>query len=416
MAGAILQVVPDSTMSLLRDPYRFVSERAATTGSDVFEIRLLLRRSICMTGPEAAAVFYDPARFQRAGAAPLRLQHTLFGQGGVQGLDAAPHHDRKQAFLDIVSPDRVEDLVATVSRHWSAAANAWAEADEIQLYPQLQDLLTRAACEWAGVPLSECEVDVRTRQITALFDAAGAVGPRHWRSRLARKAADRWAETLIENIRAESLRPPPRSAATVFANHRRPNGQRLPARVAGVELLNVIRPTVAVAVYLTFVAHALARYPEWKSRLAAGDGSEDEMFVQEIRRCYPFFPAVTAIVREDFEWHHHHFRKGRRALLDLYGTNHDPRAWPHPDRFDPERFRNWHGDPYTLIPQGGGDPRIHHRCPGEPISVRLMILAVEMLVRRLEYVVVSPDQPVEYTRLPALPRDGLVIRDVTKLQ
>ena len=50
---------------------------------------------------------------------------------------------------------------------------------------------------------------------------------------------------------------------------------------------------MAVAVYLTFVAHALASHPEWRTRLAGGDGSEDEMFVQEVRRSYPFFPAIT---------------------------------------------------------------------------------------------------------------------------
>jgi fatty-acid peroxygenase len=80
-------MITDSTLALFRNPYRFISERASAIGEDVFETRLLLRRTICMTGPESAALFYDPAHFQRAGAAPARLQRTLFGEGGVQGLD-----------------------------------------------------------------------------------------------------------------------------------------------------------------------------------------------------------------------------------------------------------------------------------------------------------------------------------------
>ena len=47
---------PDSTIALLRDPYRFLSRRAAELGVAVFETRLMLRRTTCMTGAEAAAV------------------------------------------------------------------------------------------------------------------------------------------------------------------------------------------------------------------------------------------------------------------------------------------------------------------------------------------------------------------------
>jgi fatty-acid peroxygenase len=401
---------PDSTLALMRNPYGFVSARATALGEDVFETRILLRRTICMTGPEAAEVFYDAARFQRAGAAPVRLQRTLFGRGGVQGLDGQVHRARKELFTEIVSPARVDDLVQLVSEQWVAAASRWGEAGEVWLYPEVQRVLTIAACSWAGAPLADAEVDLRTREISALFDDAGGVGPRHWRSRLARRAADRWAQRVIEDVRTGATRPPQYAAAHVIATHRTPDGQLLPARIAGVELLNVVRPTVAVSVYITLVAHALARHPEWHRRLATGDGTEDEMFVQEVRRFYPFFPAVAAIVRDTFEWHGHQFRRGRRTLLDLHGTNHDPRTWSHPDRFDPERFRTWEPDPYTFVPQGGGDVETHHRCPGEPISVRLMISAVDLLTRRLDYVVVRPDEPIDDRRLPALPRDGFAVR------
>lgn len=71
---------------------------------------------MCMTGPDAAAVVYDPARFQRAGAAPGRLEKTLFGEGGVQGLDGEEHRHRKQNFLDIITPAQVDDLAAAGRR------------------------------------------------------------------------------------------------------------------------------------------------------------------------------------------------------------------------------------------------------------------------------------------------------------
>lgn len=400
--------MPDHTLPLLANPYHFISETARRLGTDAFETRLLLRRTICMTGPEAAAVFYDPARFQRSGAAPGRLEKTLFGQGGVQGLDGEEHQHRKQVFLDIITPEATGDLAATVTRYWSVYAERWAQAGQVELYPQIQELLTRAVCEWAGVALAEDEVSERTRQLTALFDDAGAIGPRHWRSRVARKSADRWARALIASIRAGELQPPPASTAYRIARHTASDGTPLPAQIAAVELLNVLRPTIAVSVYVTFVAHALAEHPEWRQRLTAGDGAEDMLFVQEVRRHYPFFPAVAAVVREDFLWGGQRFAKGQRVLFDLYGTNHDPRGWDRPDRFDPTRFDGWDGDPYTFVPQGGGDRETDHRCPGEPLAMSLMTVAVEQLCRRQSYTIDS-SPPLDDKRLPALPH-GLVIR------
>jgi fatty-acid peroxygenase len=56
---------PDATLALLADPYRFVSKQCRAYGSDLFETRLMFRKTICMTGPEAAQLFYDQSRFMR---------------------------------------------------------------------------------------------------------------------------------------------------------------------------------------------------------------------------------------------------------------------------------------------------------------------------------------------------------------
>nr|WP_281429914.1 cytochrome P450 [Sulfitobacter faviae] len=56
------------------------------------------------------------------------------------------------------------------------------------------------------------------------------------------------------------------------------------------------------------------------------------------RRLYPFFPAVAARVKSDFEWRGHRFPKGYRVLLDLYGTNTDARSWDAPQEFRPSGF------------------------------------------------------------------------------
>lgn len=403
---------PESTLALARDPYRFISRRCREHGTDVFMARILLHSTLCMTGRDYTELFCDAARFQRAGAAPARLQKTLFGRGGVQGLDDEPHRHRKAMFVALAVPAQVDHLVAITGRWWQRYLARWAERQEIVLYGELHRLLTQAVCEWAGVPLPEAEVDQRTQDLTAMFDAAGDIGPRHWRARLARKRANRWVGRLVQAIRKGEYAPPAGSAAHRIAWHRDLDGELLPSRIAAVELLNVLRPTVAVSVYMVFAAVALHTYPDVRARVENGEPDYTTWFVQEVRRFYPFFPAVTAVVRKDFEWRDYPFFKGTPAILDLYGTNHDPRVWSEPDDFKPERFARWDEDPYAFIPQGGGEVRKHHRCPGEPIAVALTRQAVEFLTGAIRYDLPRQDLATDMTRTPALPRSGFLMSRV----
>ncbi len=402
----------DGTLALIRDPYGFVSERCRSYGSDLFETRLMLRRTICMTGPEAAELFYDRSRFVRRGATPGRIQKTLFGRGGVQGLDDEAHRHRKRMLMSLMTPERIGRLAELTAEQWRAYARKWAVMGRVVLYDEVREMLTRAVCEWAGIPLDEAEVGLRTRQLTALFDGAGAVGPKHWRSRLARKRAERWTGTLVGRIRSGELRPPEHSAAHVIAWHRDPDGELLSPRVAAVELLNVLRPTVAISVYVVFIAHALHRHPECRRKLRANEDGYPELFVQEVRRFYPFFPAVGARARYDFEWKGYRFPKGRRVILDLHETNHDARTWDMPEEFRPERFRRWEGNPFDFVPQGGGDHYLNHRCAGEWITIELMKVASHFLAGRITYDVPEPDPRIDRSRLPALPQRPFVISNV----
>lgn len=403
---------PDSTLAFRRDPYRFIARRCRQLGADVFQTRLLLRKTLCMSGPEAAAVFYDHSYFRRRGASPGRVQRTLFGKGGVQGLDGDTHRHRKAMFMALMTPENLDRLLAETEAAWADAVDQWPEDEAVSLYDQCHGLLTRAVCAWAGVPLPEAEVDRRTHELTTLFDNAGDVGPSHWRARFDRKRANAWIEGVIKQIRAGEHLPDEHAAAHVMAHHRDEAGNLLPARIAAVELLNVLRPVVAVSVYITFVAHALEMHPEVRAGLVDGGDEQRAAFAQEVRRFYPFFPAVVAVTREAFTWHDYAFPPNTRVLLDLYGTNHDPRTWTDPETFRPARFLETKPGPYEFVPQGGGDHHIQHRCPGEAITSRLMEQAADLLVHRLDYEVPEQDMEVDYQRLPALPRDGLLLRRV----
>ena len=92
-----------------------------------------------------------------------------------------------------------------------------------------------------------------------------------------------------------------------------------------------------------------------------------------------------------FEWRGHAFVEGTWVMLDIYGTNHDPRIWEDPGAFRPERFASWDNNPYTFTPQGGGAHSVNHRCAGEAFTVELIKCAVRLLTRTVEYDVPAQD-------------------------
>lgn len=402
----------DHTVALLRDPYRFISTMGAQLGSNVFMGRLLLTPTICLRGADGADLFYRSPRLIRHGAGLRRIEKTLVGKGGVQGLDDEAHRHRKALFLTIISPERIRMLVALVTHAWTEVTARLAPGRTMVFYDVARELLMRTTCAWAGVPLPTRDLPRRTREVAALFDHAGSIGPRHWWARLARRRCERWMSGLVSEVRTGRLQLSPDSALHQIAFHRDHLGRELPLEVAAVEMLNVIRPTVAVAVYLVQALHALHLHPHCGPLIiAAGDASDayPHWFVQEVRRWYPFFPAAVARVRETFTWHDYRFPGGHRVLFDLYGTNHDEQIWGDPQAFRPERFQGWVDDGISLVAQGGGDRRFTHRCPGEPLAIALMTETIKHFARHRRYEIPPQNLDLDYRRLPALPHSRLIM-------
>lgn len=398
----------DATPALLRDPYGFVPERCRRLGAALFATRLMLRPAVCMQGEAAARLFYEPGRFVRAGAMPPSTLRLLQDLGSVQMLEGAEHRHRKAMFMAFATPAEVKRLTGIFAEEWRRALRPGRRPRRIRLLAALRPILTASACRWAGVPPAAVDTVALARQLAAMVDHAGGVGPSVLWALWLRGRAKRWAEDLLRAVRRGSVVVPAGSPVEAVARHRDPRGEPLAPEVAAVELLNLLRPTVAVDRFVVFAAMALDRHPD----LAAGLGSDEaalRAFVQEVRRTAPYFPLVGGRAAADFEALGHRFAAGDWCLVSLYGTDHDPAAWPHPDRFDPARFAAA-GDPGpAFVPQGGGDPQAGHRCPGERATVELVVTALRLLLGETRRTVPAQDRRLDLSRAPARPADGFVI-------
>lgn len=409
MASPPRTAFPDSTLALLREGYRFGANRFERLHSPVFETRLLGRKVVMMRGREAAELFYDARRFRRRGAMPERVLKTLLGQGGVQALDGEAHRHRKAIFMSVMRPEGIDFLCERARRHWRAAAGNWPSREAFSLLDEAYTVFTQAAFDWAGLPLAPSESGGVSNDLRLLIESPARIGLTHWRGRLARKRADAWARRFIENIRSGTLELPAHSPARVVALHRELDGSLLPPPVAAVELLNLLRPTAAVSLFLAYGVIEMERAPDLRERLATDDVFL-EFFIQEVRRFYSFFPQVAAYVKEPFTWRGVAFPRNRWVLLDLFATNRDPLLWDAPEEFRPERFRGRDIGPYDFIPQGGGDPDVHHRCPGEWIALGLLRISMRFLAGQTTFELPSSSAELRFSQLPPIPGDCLLIR------
>jgi fatty-acid peroxygenase len=402
----------DNSLALMNEGYLFIKNRMDKYHTDLFITRLLGQKVICMSGQQAARIFYDPQLFQRNGAAPKRVQKTLFGENAIQSMDDEAHIHRKRLFMSLVTAPEQKKLSDIVLELLKASVGKWKGSKDIILFDEANLVLCQAVCEWAGVPLNNSEIREKADLFSAMVDAFGAVGPRHWKGRTARKETEKWIQALIESVRAGKVTAAKDAALYAMAFHKELNGLPLDSHMAAVELINVLRPVVAISTYIVFAALALHEYPECRTKLLSEGDEYAEMFVQEVRRFYPFGPFLGARVRRDFNWNGCNFKMGTLVLLDIYGMNHDPKIWDNPNAFRPERFKGWNSNLFDFIPQGGGDPAISHRCPGERITVEIMKTSINFLANQITYDI--PDQDFSYSlaRIPALPKSGIIMSNI----
>ncbi|MFW3172058.1 cytochrome P450 [Geodermatophilus sp. CPCC 206100] len=399
----------ENSLNAVAKGYGWLPDKRRSQGRRTVSARLLGLPVVGIVGPDAARFLYDEDHVRRSHAIPEPVQGTLFGKGAVHTLDGSEHRVRKAVFVALLmDDDRIGRLVERVTAAWDAAAPGWVRQERIVLFEEARVVLTRAVCDWAGVPLADDEVPGVARDLTALVDGFATGGPRHWRARRARGRLEARLSRLVADVRSGAATVPGGSVVDVLSGHRDADGEQLDPHGAAVELLNVIRPTVAISWFVAFSGHALVRWPQYRERLATGDVAFAEAWAHEVRRFYPFAPFIGGRAPREVEWDGERIPKHAMVLLDLYGQDHDADLWGDPYTFRPERFLGREIGAFELVPQGGGDPRTTHRCPGEQLTVAVLA-ALAVRLARLQVDVPEQDLSISLRRIPAVVASGVVL-------
>ena len=367
-------------------------DRRARRGGLDFHTRLLGRPAWVLGSQEGARAFYDESLAARAGVVPPPLAWLLFGRGAVHGLDGSAHRERKLLMMDILSADGLTPLVEGAEELLRQQVATW-NGQLVDVHAELVAAYGLAALRWAGIGLPAATGTEVSRCLASIVDGFGFSGSAYLRAWRARMRANRWARVLIGRVRSREVEAPDGSALAVLA------ASDLDDATAGVELLNVLRPTVAVAWLGAFAAVRIEQEPQWRERLVDGDPHVLRAFAQEVRRTAPFVPALAARAVRDARIGDCALRRGDLLVLDVIGIHHDPVRWPDPDAFAPQRFLGREPGAFDLVPQGGGHPA-GHRCPGEPSTLRLLAMTVHVLAETDFQVC---DASADRSRIPTLP-------------
>lgn len=114
--------------------------------------------------------------------------------------------------------------------------------------------------------------------------------------------------------------------------------------------------------------------------------------LKEVQRIYPAAYMVGRVAKQDAEIEGYFFPKGRESAINIYGIHRDPRFYPNPERFDPDRFSP---ENEQKLPKGahmpfGAGP---HFCIGSHFAMLAAPLVLATLIQRVTFELV-PGPPV----------------------
>jgi len=179
------------------------------------------------------------------------------------------------------------------------------------------------------------------------------------------------------------------------------------------------------AMNLTWTWYLLIEHPEIMARLKAevdaalGDRPATladlpnlkytDMVIKESMRIYPPAPSVGREPIRDLQLSGYTIPKGALLTLSIYGMHHNPKVFPNPEVFDPERFspENEKTIPrYGYLPFGAG-PRV---CIGNSFAMMEARLILATMVQQTDLSLVSGQKIVPKQLVTVRPVNGIEVK------
>jgi cytochrome P450 len=359
---------------------------------------------------------------------PLGKRHgndvlsPFLGAQSLLMLEPPQHLARRKMMLPPFHGERVQSYARLMERLTAAELDRLRAGDVVKVQPIAQ-ALTLDVIMQAVFGISDVAKRTELRRIfdelnTPLNTFAMFVPQLTRRARwnlLSRRPwrlKDELDAVLFEHIaatRADPLLSEREDILAMMVSARDEHGEGLSDEQLRDELITLLaagHETTATAT--AWGVELLVHNPAVMARAREGDDAYLDALVKEILRIRSPVPITSARhMLEPFTIGRWTIPYEMAVLVDAYGVHHDPRVYPEPHVFRPERFLEQQPDGYSFLPFGGGA----HRCLGASLALLELKVVLRALLERVELERTSSTQARPVPGGPTLrPRGGTRVR------
>ncbi len=296
----------------------------------------------------------------------MQKARYILGDGLLSSED--PFHMRQRRLAQpAFHRDRIAGYGRVIGQYASELTALWQDGELRNIYGDMQTLSLRIV----GKTLFDSELESVNRRVAAAVDAFMSFlplaflpfsrlilqlpVPRMARIRESRTELDALVNGIIADHRADGRdRGDLLSMLLAAQDDEGGTGGMSDEQVRAECITALLAGNETIANGLSFALWLLARHPEAQQRLqkeaAAVLGSRDAEAADyaklpyayacfaEAMRLYPPVWTVARTAAETYQWRGFTVPKGAVLMAPQWVIHRDPRFWPEPDRFKPERF------------------------------------------------------------------------------
>jgi cytochrome P450 len=371
-------------------------ERARRRYGPMVTMRVLgLGPMVAVSDPELIKQTFkaDPTVLHAGTASPLR---ELLGANSLLGIDEAQHMEQRKLLLPPFKGQRMKQYEPMIEEIAAEEIDSWPQAIELDAAPSMQRITLRAilravfGAEGARLQALEelipqwTDLGARVALAPELRKSYGPWSP--W-AKFKRLRAE--MDVILDELIAIAGRDPQlEERADVLAlmvQARHEDGSPMSGAEIRDELVTMLVAGHETTSHsLSWAVERLRRHPEVLQRLTdevdEGGKALREATIREVLRSRPVVSFAGRYARKPFELGGYRLPVGTRILLAAILTHYDPQLFPHPERFDPDRFLDTVPDTYSWIPFGGGI----RRCIGATFAHMEMDVVLRVLLERVE--------------------------------
>ena len=317
-----------------------------------------------------------------------------FGPGSIFALDGSRHRDRRRLLAPAFHGHSLKDYeTITVDETLRESAN-WPESKEFRIFEPMNRItlkvMLRILFGADGTELEDlCEIVPPYMKLGQLM--AFVPAPPRWTGRHGpwgkldefRKAFDRIVFTLIDRAEADPRLGERADILALLLRSRRDDGTEMSRLDICDELLTLIgagHETTGTA--LSWAFERLRRHPDVLAELVreVDEGGSDlrRATIFEVLRVRTVIDSIGRRVRApNFDlggWRVPHDRTVFVRIADLHEN---PEIFPHPERFDPYRFRGTKPAAPAWLAFGGGA----RRCIGADFAIAEMDVVLRTVLQ-----------------------------------